>query len=42
MKKENIGRKEYINDDLYEISSTDIYFPKFIKLISNAKNAVDR
>ena len=42
MKKENIGRKEYINDDLYEFSSTDLQFSKFIQLVSKAKKIPER
>ena len=42
MKKENIGRKEYINDDLYEFSSTDLYFSKCIQLISKVKKIQGR
>ena len=41
-KRENLGRKEYINDDLYEISNTDIYFTKCIKLRSKAKKIPER
>ena len=42
MKKENLGRKEYINDDLYEFSSTDLYFSKCIQLISKVKKIQGR
>ena len=41
-KRENLGRNEYIDDDLYKFSSTDIYFPKCIKLRSKAKKIPER
>ena len=42
MKTENLGRKEYINDDLHKVSRTDIYFPKCIKLKFKAKEIPER
>ena len=42
MKTENLGRKEYINDDLHKVSRTDIYFPKCIELKFKAKEIPER